>query len=205
MDISDILIKLLILATELAIKFKMYFVSFIKWIFLVWGMHFLSLKQLIADKEKSAIYRQYQFMEEKRCISKSSILLNEVIWLKKATPCYNIFCLIFCIMRVYNSLQIRRWHLISFFYILPAIHRCEICKLYKCEICNLLSLPFFGKKFNLLIQMCTFEHSCTQCYHGNNKCEIWNTFMCCIKIIAMKNTTHCKYECCKICWWSVIL
>ena len=79
--ISDILIKLLILATELAIKFKMYFVSFIKWLFLVWGMHFLSLKQLIADKEKSAIYRQYQFMEEKRCISKSLILLNEVIWL----------------------------------------------------------------------------------------------------------------------------
>ena len=97
------MIKLLILATELAIKFKMYFVSFIKWLFLVWGMHFLSLKQLIADKEKSAIYRQYQFMEEKRCISKSLILLNEVIWLKKATPCYNIFCLIF----LYNeSLQL---------------------------------------------------------------------------------------------------
>ena len=95
-------------------------------------------------------------------------------------------------MRVYNWLQIRRWHLISCFYILPTIYRCKICKLYKCEICKLLSLPFFWKKFNLLIQMCTFEHSCTQCYHGNNKCEIWNTFMCCIKIITMKNTTHYK-------------
>ena len=64
---------------------------------LVWGMHFLSNKQLIADNEKYAIYRHYQFMEEKRCISKSINIAKWGYWIKiakKATPFYNIFSLI---------------------------------------------------------------------------------------------------------------
>ena len=72
---------------------------------LVWGMHFLSNKQLIADNEKSAIYRQYQFMEEKRCISKSLILQNEVIWLKQA----KVFNALFGILLLATSFFIKAW------------------------------------------------------------------------------------------------